>query len=150
LAERIYYSLDEVNALIPRLEEHFRLILQLHSRVHHIHQELKRQGHDPELAMKPAGAGKVDPPELQRARAAVTGLTETVRDELAAVAELGAEVKGIDPALVDFWAQHGGQDVLLCWRFGERRVEFWHTPESGFAGRQAIVAGDEPGKPRRT
>jgi hypothetical protein len=151
MADRIYYSLDEVNALIPRLDAHFRVILQLHARVHLIQQELRKQGLSPEQAMSPSPAdaegAAAEPVELQRARAAISGLTEALRDELTAVAELGGEVKGLDPALVDFWAQHQGRDVLLCWRFGERQVDFWHTPESGFAGRQPIVPGHEPGKP---
>jgi hypothetical protein len=158
MADRIYYSIDEVNALIPRLDAHFRVILQLHARVHLIQQELRKQGLSPEQAMSApsaeteaeAEATAAEPAELQRARAAISGLTEALRDELAAVAELGGEVKGLDPALVDFWAHHQGRDVLLCWRFGERQVDFWHTPESGFAGRQPIVPGDEPGKPGET
>ena len=112
MADRTYYSIAEVNALIPRLEEHFRLILQLQARVHHIHQDLRRQGLDPQKAMSPARPGQSDPPELARARAAITGLTETVRDELGSIAELGGEVKGLDPALVDFWARYRGRDVL--------------------------------------
>jgi hypothetical protein len=31
-----------------------------------------------------------------------------------------------------------GKEVLLCWRFGEEDIEFWHDVHSGFAGRQSI------------
>jgi hypothetical protein len=28
--------------------------------------------------------------------------------------------------------------VLLCWRLGEPDVSWWHTLESGFAGRKPL------------
>jgi hypothetical protein len=30
--------------------------------------------------------------------------------------------------------------VLLCWKRGEARIDFWHRIEDGFAGRQPIDA----------
>ena len=61
--------------------------------------------------------------------------------------------------LVDFPARIDGRNVLLCWRSDEPRVEWYHAPEAGFAGRQRIpealledplAAGGGPGAdPRR-
>ena len=31
-----------------------------------------------------------------------------------------------------------GDLVLLCWRRGESRIEYWHTLEAGFRGRQPL------------
>jgi hypothetical protein len=32
-----------------------------------------------------------------------------------------------------------GEDiVLLCWKYGEEKIEFWHGTEEGFAGRKPI------------
>jgi hypothetical protein len=28
-----------------------------------------------------------------------------------------------------------GKTVLLCWKLGEKEIDFWHLPEDGFAGR---------------
>ena len=50
-------------------------------------------------------------------------------------------MKDLDLALVDFPGRRGDQDVLLCWRLGEKRIQFWHTAEEGFAGRQPIDSG---------
>jgi hypothetical protein len=52
--------------------------------------------------------------------------------------ELGVEVKDVHTGLLDFPAERDGEDVLLCWRVGEDAVEWWHSPEDGFAGRQPI------------
>jgi hypothetical protein len=30
--------------------------------------------------------------------------------------------------------------VLLCWRFGEPEVQFWHEMDAGYAGRRPLSA----------
>lgn len=54
------------------------------------------------------------------------------------VHDMGVQIKDMSIGLMDFPAFHNGYEVLLCWRHGETRVEFWHDFESGFAGRQVI------------
>lgn len=48
----------------------------------------------------------------------------------------GAMIKDLNLGLVDFPAEREGQEVYLCWKFGEEEVRFWHDADSGFAGRQ--------------
>lgn len=55
--------------------------------------------------------------------------------------ELGVEPKGAVEGLVDFPAEMDGRIVLLCWKLGEPEILHWHDLESGFAGRQSLVAG---------
>ncbi len=55
--------------------------------------------------------------------------------------ELGVEPKGAVEGLVDFPAEMDGRIVFLCWKLGEPEVLHWHDLESGFAGRQSLVAG---------
>jgi hypothetical protein len=40
--------------------------------------------------------------------------------------------------LVDFPAVMNGEEVCLCWRSDEEEVTWYHTPESGYAGRKQI------------
>ncbi len=47
-------------------------------------------------------------------------------------------VKGVTPPLVDFPAEYGGREVLLCWTEGEERLGWYHLPDAGFAGRRPI------------
>jgi hypothetical protein len=61
-----------------------------------------------------------------------------LRKLLADLDELGVQVKDMDSGLIDFPAVIDGQDALLCWQVGEHRIEFWHTPEDGFAGRRPL------------
>jgi hypothetical protein len=45
---------------------------------------------------------------------------------------------GFESGLVDFPSVIDGRPVLLCWKDGEQRVEWFHAPEAGFAGRTRI------------
>ena len=57
---------------------------------------------------------------------------------VAQLIHLGVQVKDTAVGLVDFPALYGGEEVLLCWRVDEDRVEYWHSLEEGFAGRKPI------------
>ena len=48
-------------------------------------------------------------------------------------------LKDLESGLVDFYGERAGTMICLCWRLGEAlRVQYWHTLEGGFAGRQPI------------
>ena len=50
----------------------------------------------------------------------------------------GAQVKDINTGLLDFPALRNGQEVYLCWKYGEGQIAYWHEVAAGFAGRQPI------------
>ena len=54
------------------------------------------------------------------------------------IQDLGVLVKDINLGLLDFPALREGQEVYLCWQYGEGEIAFWHEVEAGFAGRQPI------------
>ncbi|HST25303.1 MAG TPA: DUF2203 domain-containing protein, partial [Gaiellaceae bacterium] len=66
--------------------------------------------------------------------AAAEGIKECVEQ----LTGLGVQVKDIDTGLVDFPSTRDGDEVLLCWRLGEDAVEWWHTPDGGYAGRRPL------------
>jgi hypothetical protein len=51
---------------------------------------------------------------------------------------LGILIKDLDRGLVDFLGQREGQDIYLCWYYGEEDILFWHDIHAGFAGRRPI------------
>ena len=92
-----------------------------------------------------AVAGGDDPPAGVRAEAKAA---EASADEQAEwFPRRGIQLKGLDPALLDFPARavRDGQPlhVLLCWRDGEDDVTTYHTPDAGFAGRRPLDDLDE-------
>lgn len=55
-------------------------------------------------------------------------------------ADMEAVVKSIDQGLIDFYGVIEGRLVFLCWKQGEKSIEFYHHLEEGFQGRQPIPA----------
>ena len=55
------------------------------------------------------------------------------------IQDLGVLVKDINLGLLDFPALREGQEVYLCWQYGEGEIGYWHEVEAGFAGRQPIA-----------
>lgn len=69
------------------------------------------------------------PPELE----------ELVRI-LSHLESIGVLVKSLDEGLIDFLnVRRDGEVVCLCYKLGERDILFWHSLESGFAGRKSIT-----------
>lgn len=68
----------------------------------------------------------------------VSVLRRRIASVTASLHELGCVVRDFEQGLVDFPTVMDGQPAYLCWRVGERRVEYWHGPEEGFAGRKPL------------
>jgi hypothetical protein len=61
-----------------------------------------------------------------------------LRTETERFAGEGIILRDAESGLIDFPSERDGRPVLLCWRLGEDRVEWWHPPETGFSGRRPL------------
>lgn len=51
----------------------------------------------------------------------------------------GVQVKDIDSGLVDFpTLRRNGEEVYLCFRLGEEKIDYWHRIDDGFPGRKPV------------
>ncbi|MGC0422099.1 DUF2203 domain-containing protein [Embleya sp. AB8] len=66
------------------------------------------------------------------------GMQARLDDLMTQVQRTGAELKGFAPLLVDFPADLDGVPVLLCWLEGDRRLDWYHRTDLGFAGRRPL------------
>jgi hypothetical protein len=132
---RRLFTVEEVNELIPALEVVMGHLLQNAHQIRDAVLATARQlgKHPDEIRAADLIAVR---PELERN-------LEAIREAMAQIAGMGGEVKGLDLGLVDFPSEIDGQEVLLCWQFGEREVGFYHLPDEGFAGRKPL-AGSGP------
>jgi len=64
--------------------------------------------------------------------------TITLEEAVKAILAMGIYIKDLDHGILDFLGMRAGEEVLLCWRYGEGDINFWHDLNAGFAGRQAI------------
>ena len=52
----------------------------------------------------------------------------------------GIVLRDLEKGLLDFPARTpDGRDYWLCWVVGEPAVEWWHWPDTGFAGRRPLT-----------
>lgn len=76
--------------------------------------------------------------EARSLRSEIDTLTEKLSEAASELENLGVEFKGIDLGLVDFPTMIEGELAYLCWSYGEDRIEFWHSPDGGYAGRRPL------------
>jgi hypothetical protein len=119
-------ALEEVRPLTEELVAHRRALAEI-------------QEQQDSLTTRIAGnGGNVEPRELQIAQERFDEEVAGIARCVARIHEAGALVKDLDEGLVDFPAEHDGEEVLLCWRLGEDEIGFWHGPDEGFSGRKPL------------
>ena len=86
------------------------------------------------------GEGEASPEhrEFVAVREELEALVVRYNERLEQLQRIGCIVKDLNLGLVDFYARKGARLVLLCWKLGEKRIQFWHELEAGFAGRRPI------------
>ncbi len=135
---RTSFTVADVDALVPTLERIFIDVLQLRAGLRALENKLERANvrmSRDELLESDDGS-----PDVRRAKALFRGYYEALSDQLARVKALGGEVKDVEVGLVDFPSQRLGEQILLCWRFGEKKVEYWHPVDGGFGARRPVDA----------
>jgi hypothetical protein len=137
---RAHFTVGEVEALIPTLEQIFVQVLQLRAGLRALGTKLDRAGVQLANDDSPAAEAELDagPPAVRQAKAVFRGLDEALTDELARIASLGGDLKDVDTGLVDFPSTRGGENILLCWKLGEKKVGYWHSIDGGFSSRRPI------------
>jgi hypothetical protein len=129
-----FFTVDEANALIPRLEMVMERMqrrgIELRDAIRDLSTQIGRPPRDTEIAELLE--------RLPDLRAAATELEELIEE----IEAYGAQFKGIDLGLVDFPSEVNGQFALLCWQYGEKEITHWHTEEDGFAGREPLTSAD--------
>jgi len=63
------------------------------------------------------------------------GLIDQMAADVARIDELGLTLRDIERGLVDFPALVSGRQIWLCWQRGDRTIGWWHSLDTGFAGR---------------
>ena len=135
---RAHFTVGEVEALIPTLERIFIHMLQIRAGLRGIETQLERA--NVRMSREELLESDDGPPEVRRAKAVFRGFYEALSDEIERVRDLGGEVKDVESGLVDFPGLRRSEEILLCWRLGEKKVGFWHSVEGGFASRHPIDA----------
>jgi hypothetical protein len=132
--ETKHFTLDEAQSLLPVLESLLNRAIEARRAAEKIGEELQALNHKIFLS----GGMFLDVDSLRKRRKAYDAQLQTVKDSLAEIDAIGVQVKDLDTGLLDFPCLVDGETVLLCWKMGESRIEFWHSLDGGFAGRQPL------------
>jgi len=131
--EHRLFTIEEANEVVPFLEEAFARIDRQREQIRTLQTQMS--------ILKVMWGERIRDPHcpdhdefLNRTRehqGAVEGLKEIVRE----IQERGCLPKDLDHGLVDFYARREGRPVFLCWRRGEKKINFWHELHTGYGGR---------------
>jgi len=128
------FTLEEAQNLIPRVESLLRQAMALKSEYDEAEGAI--QAFTQRVMLM--GGISVNRERAIEARNRRESAAGQLRDAIQQLQELGCVVKDLDTGLVDFPTLFHGVEVFLCWKLGERAIEFWHGVEEGFRGRKAI------------
>jgi hypothetical protein len=128
------FTLEQAQALLPVLQ--LRLKSAMDSKK--VIEQIKKEFQDLRYRILLSGGLSIDIPAWVARRAQRDKSIQEIKDALAEVHSIGVQVKDLDIGLLDFPCAVDDQIVLLCWKFGEDKIEYWHGLEEGFKGRKRI------------
>ena len=145
LAPRQYFSVAEANQTLPLVRAIVSDIVELYPEVRDREERLTRITRGRSKDSRP---DDLYSEEVEQVRQDLERDVERLQGFIDELLELGVEFKDPVLGLVDFPAQRNGKEVCLCWKLGEPSVDFWHTVEAGFQGREKLSDGDTDANPK--
>jgi len=112
-------TLDEARAVIAGLHPRLTEFVRIRADLAELRRDLDADGSSPHGGLADAKA-----------------LEARLYAELEHFNQVGAQVKGFAPLLLDFPGERDGEPVLWCWLEGDRDIEWYHRVDTGFAGRR--------------
>lgn len=129
-----YFELNEAQQLLPVIGPYLEQAREQKQRVDGLNDDLAH------AAARIMVLGGSIPPhnELSQKKTERDEFASQIQETVSKILETGCLVKDLDEGLVDFPSLQNGEEIYLCWKLGEKRIEFWHGIEEGFAGRKPL------------
>ena len=128
------FTLQEAQTLLPVLKSLLKRGMDAKVIIEQTEKELQDLKHRILLS----GGLMVDVPATARKRAESDKAVQDAKDALAEIEAIGVQIKDLDIGLLDFPCVVEDEIILLCWKYGEEKIEYWHGVEEGFRGRKPI------------
>jgi len=151
------FTIEEAKELLPEVRQ---MLVDANVELEQIEKRLKTVSEDFQDAEKELATvktGKEDVGDLTRLRECRATFQERTQ-KLSAVqheyedclhkwfhkiTDLGIILRDIPTGLIDFPAEKGETQYLLCWRLDDKDLDYWHLPNDGFVGRRPLAVLDE-------
>ena len=122
-----FYNPEQANDLLPEIKKRLIKIINKRNEIVMIQNELNSIISD----NRPFEIFFEKKNELNR-------IISSLYKEIEEMEKLGVLIKSLDEGLVDFASKRFDEEVWLCWKVGEDKVEFWHGKNEGFIGRKPL------------
>lgn len=129
-----YFTLTEAESVLPKVESAMREALQLYAS----HQEFESKLQDELRRISMLGGSMVNRTAIAEMQEQRDSIAAELNETIHRIHSFGVQIKDLTTGLLDFPTIYRGNEVLLCWRFGEKGIKFWHGLEEGFRGRKQI------------
>jgi hypothetical protein len=129
-----HFTPAEVEALIPRLTAIMERVRTANQDALAIRERLRTE----QQRINFSGGGVVDQAQWRQDTERSERATRAVQEGLQEIHGLGGVPKDLGLGLVDFPHLRRGEEVHLCWKYGEEAIRFWHGVDEGYAGRKPL------------
>jgi hypothetical protein len=141
LAKKMF-TVNEANAILPQVRKELEKMQELGRQFEGAYMELqemkeraKRSGSG---SGRQSGQRSDEPDPFFTMECELEFMQMELRTMLESFNLMGVELKDLESGLIDFPAVIAGEEVLLCWRQGEEKVEHYHGLYDGFRGRKKL------------
>lgn len=133
----------DANAELRTIEEHLNIVKE---EFQHAEQELatiKTNTKDTKELEKLRECRATFQEQTQKLSAAQHVYEDCLYKWIYKVTDLGIILRDIPKGLIDFPAEKGDTQYLLCWCLDDEDLNYWHLPGDGFVGRRPLAVLDE-------
>ncbi|MBI4469277.1 MAG: DUF2203 domain-containing protein [Acidobacteria bacterium] len=126
------FTIDEANALIPRVREMFLEIQNIRGALSALEPKIQ-----PAREKAAEGGGSAY-------GSLFVQLIQNFSRQIREIETTGVLIKDLEVGLFDFPHQLGDRVVLLCWKHGETEIDWYHDVDTGFADRKPLPKDPGP------
>lgn len=129
-----YFTVAEANQLLPMIREKIAALQQIRNEFRQKYLELTtyKKRHVQQAALD------TQEEYIFKLESSMEFLEIQAKMHVNNIRNQGAQLKEIEPGLVDFPTIINGEEALLCWREGEEKITHYHGLYDGFAGRKKL------------
>lgn len=130
---RRYLSIWEAEALLPKLKYYVSEMMRLRRGIINLSERVKACGG--RLKFDDGPVFSCDPATAVLEKK-LYDMTNQYKSVLGSITRIGAVVDDADIAAFDFYTLFDSEEILLCWQYGEDKIEYWHFSNEGFRERR--------------
>lgn len=129
---RRYFTLEEANDLLPTILKEINELKTLQQDFESKLKKLERVKHSMQLDLRN------DTDSIFKMESELDFIEMQIQLHVNNIQSTGAQLKGIETALVDFPAILNEKEILLCWKEDESEITHYHSLQEGFSGRRPL------------